>query len=85
MDRILSARIDETVAERLNGLARQLHVSKKSILENAINLFSKKVDTDAQTDVLDQTFGTWRRRESAEQSVRQARAAFQKSMERHRG
>jgi len=84
MDRILSARIDESMAERLNGLARQLHLSKKSVLERAIDLFSKKVDSEGQTDVLDQTFGTWNRTETVEKSVQNSRLAFRKSIERHR-
>lgn len=83
MDRIISARIDESMADRLNGLARRLHISKKSILERAIDLFSRKVDTEGQTDILEQTFGGWRRRESAEHTVRQAKTAWRQSMERH--
>jgi hypothetical protein len=84
MDRILSARIDESMAERLNGLARQLHLSKKSVLERAIDLFSKKVDAEGQTDVLDQTFGVWHRLESTEKSVQQSHLAFRKAIERRR-
>lgn len=84
MDRILSARVDESVAERLTGLARQMRVSKKSILERAIALFAAQVESEGHADVLDQTFGAWHRKESADQTVRRARGAFRQSMQRHR-
>ena len=85
MDRVLSARVDESIVERISGLARQLHVSKKSVLERAVKALAEKVEAEGQGNVLDQTFGAWRRRESVGQTVKRARAAFQQSMERHKG
>jgi predicted transcriptional regulator len=82
MDRVLSTRLDETVVDQLTRLARHLHVSKKNVLERAISLFADSVAAD-KTDVLDRTFGAWNRPESAEHTVRRARAAFRQSMERH--
>ena len=84
MDRIFSTRVDESVAERIAGLARQLHVSKKNVIEQAVAAFADKVESEAQRDVLDQTFGVWHRREAAGETVRRARAAFRQSMERRR-
>ena len=84
MDRVLSARVDESVLERISGLARQLHVSKKSILERAVNALAEKVEAEGLEDVLDQTFGAWRRPESAAETVRRSRAAFRQSMGRYR-
>jgi len=42
MDKILSARIDESVMEQLGLLARELNTSKKAVIEAAIRLYSKQ-------------------------------------------
>jgi hypothetical protein len=84
MDRIFSTRVDESVAERIAGLARQLRVLKKSVIEQAVAAFADKVESDGQGDVLDQTFGAWHRQEPARETARRARAAFRQSMERRR-
>ncbi len=84
MDKILSTRVDESVVERIAGLARQLHVSKKSLIEQAVTVLAEKIESEGESDVLDQTFGAWRRREPARETVRRARAAFRQSLERRR-
>jgi predicted transcriptional regulator len=38
MDKILSARVDESVANRIGLLARRLRTSKKKIIESAIEI-----------------------------------------------
>jgi predicted transcriptional regulator len=84
MDRVLSTRVDEAIVERISGLARQLHVSKKNVIEQAVALLADKVETEEQKDIFDHTFGAWRRKESVGQTVHRARAEFRQSMERHR-
>jgi predicted transcriptional regulator len=84
MDRVFSARVDESVVERIAGLARQLKVPKKSIIEQAVAAFAEQVESEGKGDVFEQTFGAWRRRESAGETVRRARAAFRQSLERRR-
>ena len=84
MDKILSTRVDESIAERIAGLARQLRVSKKNVIEQAVVAFADKVESEGRGDVLDQTFGAWQRNEPARETVRRARAAFRRSLERRR-
>jgi predicted transcriptional regulator len=84
MDRVLSTRVDESIVDRLTHLARHLRVSKKNVIERAISLLADTVEAGDKVDVLDRTFGVWQRGESAEHTVRRARAAFRQSMERHR-
>jgi len=84
MDRVLSTRLDESIVDQLTRLSRHMRVSKKQVLERAISLFADSVEAEGKVDVLDRTFGAWHRRESAEHTVRHARAAFRQSMERHR-
>ena len=83
MDKILSARVSETVANRIGSLARRLQTSKKNVIERAVELYAAKIDSEQGFDVFEQTCGAWRRRESADRLVRKARQSFQKSMERH--
>jgi len=83
MDKVFSARVDESVVERITGLARQLRTSKKSVIEQAIAAFAAGMEAEGHDDVFELTSGAWRRPESPAQTVRQARAAFKRSMARH--
>jgi predicted transcriptional regulator len=84
VDKILSARLNESVIQRIGSLARRLHASKKSIIENAVNNYADQIDREHQFDVFEQTCGAWRRKEPAGRIIEEARTAFRKSMERRR-
>ncbi len=81
MDKIMSARIDESAAARIGALARHLHTSKKDIIERAIEMYAAHVGSAEDTGVFERTCGAWRRKESAAQLVEEARKAFRDSME----
>ena len=83
MDKIISARINESIAHLLDNLAKQLHVTKKKILEDAIRDFANKINPESGTDIFTQTCGAWQRKESADEIIEKAHEAFQKSMERY--
>ena len=83
MDKILSARVDESVVNRIGSLARRLHTSKKKILERAVEMYAAKIDNEQGFDVFQQTCGAWAREESAEQLVKAVRKTFRDSMRRH--
>ena len=80
MDKVLSTRIDEEIAQTLDSLAVTLHTSKKRIVEDAIRLYSESVER--KPDPLEQSFGAWRRTEAPEELHRRARAAFEDAMHR---
>ncbi len=82
MDKILSARVDESVIQRLNLLARQLRKTKKAIIEGAILSYADQISSEQQIDVLDLTFGVWQRGETVDETVRKTRHAFQEALER---
>ena len=84
MDKILSARVDEAVLQRIGLLAEQLKTTKKAVIEGAIRLCAEKLEGEGADDVLDATFGCWHREEAPEETVEQAREAFRASMGRHR-
>ncbi|NOY59370.1 MAG: hypothetical protein GXO75_10660 [Calditrichaeota bacterium] len=83
MDKILSARVDESVVQRIGNLARQLKTTKKQIIEGAITLYAEKIEKETKQDILDQTFGAWQRNESIKETVQKARKSFRDSMLRH--
>jgi predicted transcriptional regulator len=83
MDKILSARVDESVLSCLGNLAVQLHKSKKSIIENAILRYAAQVEEAEIRDVFDCAFGAWKRKEEPAETVNRSRSAFNKSMTRH--
>ena len=84
MDKVFSARIDESVVGCISNLAAQLHSTKKQVIERAIELFAEQVGREQKTDLLEQSFGAWTREESLKESVDTSRAAFRTSMERSR-
>lgn len=83
MDKVVSARIDEGVAQQIDWLAKQLKTSKKDVLESAIRQYAQSMTARTQTDVFAQTQGSWKREEPPEVTVEHARQAFRVTLERH--
>ncbi len=83
MDKILSARVDESVVMRIGMLAERLHTTKKAVIEKAISLYAEKIESEQEIDILGQTSGVWKRDELAEKTVKRGRKAFSHAMDRH--
>ncbi len=83
MDKIFSARVDESVIRQIGVLARQLGTTKKSIIEGAIRMYAEKIEGENNIDVLEQTLGAWHRAESADETIEKARKVFRNSMNRY--
>ncbi len=83
MDKIISARIDESAANQIGMLAHRLHTSKKNVIERAIELYAAHIGPEEDAGVFERTCGAWHRKETATQLVKTARKAFSDSMERH--
>lgn len=83
MDKVLSARVDESVIHQIGILARQLKMTKKAVIEAAIQLYSEQTGMDKNTDVFLTTCGAWQRPETPEETIRKSRSAFNRSMARH--
>lgn len=58
-------------------------MSKKKVIEEAIKEFRQKIHAGKEVDFFQGSFGVWRREETGEETVRKAREAFNKSMQRH--
>ena len=84
MDKIVSTRMDEAVIQHIGMLAKKLGTSKKAVLENAVRLYSEKIEAEQGVDILSHTFGSWQRDESSSESVKRIKDAMRKSQERHK-
>lgn len=84
MDRILSARIDESVVNMISFLAQQLHVSKKKVIEGAVQMYAQKMKSSGEMSVFQQTSGAWKRKEAIDKTVHEVKRAFGNAMERRR-
>jgi hypothetical protein len=83
MDRILSARIDEVIYRKINDLSVRMHTSKKAVIEQAVDLLGKNFQEKNDVDIFKETSGTWKREETAAETVSQIRDEFNGSMNRY--
>lgn len=83
MDKIFSSRVDESAIHRIDTLSRQLKISKKAIIEEAIKLYAQKIDKENDFDILEETLGAWHRKEPPDKTVSKTRKTFNNSMNRH--
>ena len=80
MDKIMSARLDESTVHRIGLLAQRLRTSKKKVIESAIQLYSREVEEEGELDVFTQTFGAWKRKKRGSKEIEDIRTAFRQSM-----
>jgi hypothetical protein len=83
MDKILSARVDETTIRKIGLLAQKLKKTKKAVIEEAIRSYADQTVSSQSSDILGQTCGAWNRTESPQETVIRIREGFRKSLERH--
>lgn len=83
MDKVWSTRMDESVANRVHLLSKQLKKTKKEVVEQAILALYQQTDLSKDKEVFSQTFGAWERKESVEKSISRARRAFRRALSRH--
>ena len=83
MDKILSARVDESVIKKIGTLALTLRMTKKAVIEAAVRAYSEKTEQGKATDPLEQSLGAWKRDGTPEETVRRGKTAFRVAMERN--
>ena len=84
MERIVSTRMDEAVAQHIGMLAKKLGTSKKAVLENAIRYYVEKIEEEQSLDILTHTFGCWQRDESVAETLDVIKDTMRKSQERYK-
>jgi hypothetical protein len=83
MDKIFSTRIDEDLARQLDTYVKKRGLSKKSLVEAALRSYFKQRGAKPAHEILERTFGAWKRDESPEKTRARAREQFNKSFGRH--
>jgi|RhiMetdeSRZDD1v2_1073273.scaffolds.fasta_scaffold880413_2 hypothetical protein len=83
MDRVFSARLDEAVIDELDRVTKQLGMTKKEFLEDAIRSRAAEVSAQTARNVWRETLGAWKRREAAETTIRRIRKSVEGSFARH--
>ena len=84
MDKIMSTRMDEAVIRHIDMLAKKLGTSKKAVLENAVHCYAEKIKSEEGFDALTETFGSWKRDQSAEDTVQAIKDTMKKSQEKYK-
>ncbi len=84
MDKIMSTRMDEAVIRKIGMLAQKLGTSKKAVLENAVQAYAEKIASEKDLDLLVQTFGSWQRDESADDTITRIKTTMRISQERYK-
>lgn len=84
MDKIMSTRLDEAVIQQIGMLAKKLNTTKKAVIENAVQHFVKEIEAEQDIDLLVQTWGSWKREESAAETVQKVRQKMRRSQERYK-
>ena len=83
MDKVLSARLDETVVDELSRVTKRRGITKKQFLEEAIRAHAGRSEAGAASDVWAETCGMWKRREAPRTTIRRARNALNATITRH--
>lgn len=83
MDKVFSTRLDHEVIGELERVTRKAGITKKRFLEDAIRDHARQLSAGDESNIWSETFGIWKRKESAATTVKTARSAFRKSIERH--
>ena len=82
MDKVMSARIDEAIAGEIDALARDMGVSKKYVIEQAVTAYAVQVRKAGDTDAFARACGVWDRSGLPSETAAESRAAFNRSFSR---
>ena len=84
MDKILSARVNEEIIQKISLIASELKTTKKSVIENAIQDVADKIEKEGKTDLLEITLGAWSRDDVPDETIKSIKNNFKQSMVRYK-
>ena len=85
MDKIFSTRLDEDLVRQIDRFVRERSITKKSLIEKALRAYLEEMGEKLDHDIVDRSFGAWRRDETAQETWSRAREALSRGFERHKG
>jgi len=83
MDKVFSTRLDENLIRQIDRFVKSRSISKKSLIEKALRLYINSIGEKLEHDMIDRSFGAWKREETAEKTWSQGRQTLNKSFKRH--
>ena len=83
MDKIFSTRLDEDLVRQIDRFVRAKSITKKSLIENALRAYFDQMGERMERDIIERSFGAWKRDESAEETWSRARKTFNEGFKRH--
>ena len=83
MDKIFSTRLDDDLVRQIDRFVRAKSITKKSLIEKALRAYFDQVGERMERDILECSFGLWKRDETAEETWTRARKTFNESFKRH--
>jgi hypothetical protein len=84
MHKIFSTRLDEDLVRQIDRFVRERSITKKSLIEKAVRAYLEQMGEKLGHDIVDRSFGAWRREETAQETWSRAREAFNRGFERHK-
>jgi hypothetical protein len=84
MDKRLRVRLNETALSEMDRITRKLGISKKRFLEDAVHSHAQTLARSSRADNWSVGFGAWKRDETAAQTAKRVRTAFNRSLDRCR-
>lgn len=84
MDKVFSTRLDEDLIRQIERFVRDRSITKKSLIEKALRAYMEQMGEEMENDIIERSFGAWKRDETAHETWVRARQAFNRGFKRHR-
>jgi len=85
MDKVFSTRLDENLIRQINQYVKERPISKKRLIELSVRSYLNQVGTNIDHEIIDRSFGAWKRPEQAKETWVKARQKFNESFSRYSG
>jgi predicted transcriptional regulator len=83
MDRVASIPVSESIASLVDSLAERLKKPKKEVVEEAIQSYAANIEEEGIAEFIRKSSGIWKRDETIEETVANARKLLNDAMARH--
>ena len=84
MDQVFSTRLDKDLIKKMNRFIQEKSITKKSFVEKAIRSLLNRKPNEEELDIIDRSFGAWKRYESASETWAKGRKTITGGLDRHR-
>lgn len=83
MGKAFSTRLDEDLLRRVDRFLKERSLSRKAFIEQALREYMDRVSPNRKLDIIEWSFGAWKRDESPEETWQRGRERFNKGFFRH--